>query len=59
MKKEYKRESMDRTTDDLNRAKNCMARAAEDLERAGLLKDAEQLMNMVYRLEQFQNKYYR
>ena len=57
MKKETKRRYMDQASCDINAAKDRMDRAASILAEAGMDKDAEQLMKMVYRLEAFQNKY--
>lgn len=57
MTKEQKSKAMRSVSDEINAAKNRMARAADELLEKGLLKDAETLMRMVYRLEEFQNKY--
>jgi len=57
MRREEKAEVMSYTDSDLNKAKDLMARSAEKLEEKGLHRDAVRLMNMVYNLEAFQNKY--
>lgn len=57
MRREEKVEVMSYTDSDLNKAKDLMARSAEKLEEKGLHRDAVRLMNMVYNLEAFQNKY--
>lgn len=57
MRREEKVEVMSYTDSDLNKAKDLMARSAEKLEEKGLHRDAVRLMNMVYNLEVFQNKY--
>lgn len=41
----------------INKAKDRMWIAANHLEEQGLLKDAETLRKMIYRLEAFQTKY--
>lgn len=41
----------------LNTCKDKMYEAVQFLEEHNMHKDAEQLMNMIYRLEAFQNKY--
>ena len=57
MKKVEKAEAMDRTTSNINRAKEELYRAVRILEEEGLEKDAEQLYRMIIRIEKFQNKY--
>lgn len=57
MKKEERAKVFDSLTSTFNRAKDNMARAAEELESKGLMADAQTLMRMVYKLEAFQNKY--
>ena len=57
MREEQKEMIMRKTFSELDSAKHNMADAADILEENGLAEDAEALMNMVYRLEQFQNKY--
>lgn len=57
MKIEDKIKAMNKTTCDLNAAKDRMYSAVCTLESYGLIKDADQLMRMIFRLESFQNKY--
>lgn len=57
MKREEKAQVMKETAEDLNRAKDEMYEATLKLEAAGMVRDAERLMRMIYRLEAFQNKY--
>ena len=57
MTRKEKAEVMYRNEDELNKAKYAMARVAEALENAGMTKDAETLMKMVYKLEAFEHKY--
>ena len=57
MKREEKERIMDCASNDIDSAKYKMARAADYLASKGMLKDSEQLMKMVYRLEAFENKY--
>ena len=57
MTKREKEKVMDYASYDINIAKDRMDQAAEKLSEKGLLKDAETLMRMVYRLEMFQTKY--
>lgn len=57
MKREEKERAMDCISNDIDSAKYKMAKAADYLAEKGMLKDAEQLMKMVYRLEAFENKY--
>lgn len=51
-----KAQAFNKVSDDINKAKDNMAKAAADLAEYGFDRDAEQLMRMVYRLEAFQNK---
>lgn len=57
MKGIEKANAMNRTTSDLNKAKDDMYRAVQKLENEGLQNDADQLMKMIWKLEAFQNKY--
>lgn len=57
MRKNEKETIMNKTTYDINIAKDRIAKAAETLEAFGLEKDSEQLMKIVFRLEILQNKY--
>ena len=57
MKKTRKFEIMDKTTYDLNEAKERIARSSRLLEAYELTKDAEDLMKIVYKIEAIQNKY--
>ena len=57
MTREEKERVMDCVSNDIDSAKYKMAKAADYLAEKGLLKDAEQLMKMVYKLEAFENKY--
>lgn len=57
MTRERKAKVMDKASDAINRAKDSMYSAVQTLQDGGLYKDAETLMNMIYRLEKFQNKY--
>lgn len=57
MTREQKAAVMRKTDCDLNRAKDCVARASEILMEAGMTKDADKLMQIVYRIEALQNWY--
>lgn len=57
MTKETKNEIMNKTTYDLNEAKDRMYQGVQTLEDNGMIRDAETLMRMIYKLEAFQNKY--
>lgn len=57
MKRAEKAKAFHKAMNEFNRAKAEMHTAAMILEEQGLYKDAETLMNMVYRLEMFQTKY--
>ena len=57
MKKEKKQEIFRGSSCDFNRAKDSLYDVVRKLEFEGLMRDADQLMNMIYRIEAFQNKY--
>lgn len=57
MTKAEKANTMEMTEYELNRAKSLMQEAVETLNEAGMTKDADQLLKMIYKLEAFQNKY--
>lgn len=57
MKREEKEHIMDCVANDIDKAKYNIDRAAEYLEEKGLVKDAEQLMKIIYKLESIENKY--
>ena len=57
MRKTRKSEIMNKTTYDLNEAKERIARSSRLLEAYELTKDAEDLMKIVYKIEAIQNKY--
>lgn len=57
MKREEKAQVMNRTSNELNKAKDEICKASEMLRMYGMDADAEKLMILVYKLEVFQNKY--
>lgn len=57
MTRSEKHAIMRNTSCDINRAKDLLNSAVYELERGGLVKDAEQLYKMILRVESFQNKY--
>lgn len=57
MKKEIKIDKFNSIVSDLNEAKDRIYKVVNDLEEAGLNRDAEQLIKMLYHIEAFQNKY--
>lgn len=57
MKRAEKEKIMSKAGCEFDRAKHSLDRAAEILAENGLYKDAETLMRMVYRIEEFQTKY--
>lgn len=57
MKRAEKEKIMSKADCEFGRAKHSLDRAAEILAENGLYKDAETLMRMVYRIEEFQTKY--
>ena len=54
---EEKRAKFRDIVDDLNEAKDRIYQVVGELESAGMIRDAKQLMNMLYNIEAFQNKY--
>ena len=57
MKKQEKKEAMNRVSCDINAAKDRIYSAVGALESSGMGSDAEKLMNIIYKLEAIQNKY--
>lgn len=57
MTRTEKQEVMEKTEYELNKAKLLMDEAVEILYDAKMFRDADQLLKMIYKLEDFQNKY--
>lgn len=52
-------EAMDAVEYDLNKSKDKIWRVADDLREKGMNREANALMNIVYKIEYIQNKYNR
>ena len=57
MTRNEKIEAMNAVDHDINKAKDSMNRAADELYDRGLITEAEAIMAMVYKLERIQNRY--
>lgn len=57
MTRKEKAEALNQVGYDLNIAKDRMYKSVVNLTSAGMAKEADQLMKMIFKLEAFQNKY--